>query len=192
MVGASDFCEVFYTDVRIPLSNVVGDINDGWRVTMATLSFERGTAFISQQMKLHNTMEKLIEFARKTPGTNGRPMIEDDEIGRRLAEARAEVAALRSMTYATISRGMRSTLPGPEGSMVKLFFSELAQRIHHIGLEALGPRKVQLLGGDPRGENPDWVKGYLGSFAMTLGGGTSEIQRNIIGERFLGLPREPR
>jgi alkylation response protein AidB-like acyl-CoA dehydrogenase len=192
MVGASDFCEVFYTDVRIPLSNVVGDINDGWRVTMATLSFERGTAFISQQMKLHNTMEKLIEFARKTPGTNGRPMIEDDEIGRRLAEARAEVAALRSMTYATISRAMRSTLPGPEGSMVKLFFSELAQRIHHIGLEALGPRKVQLLGGDPRGENPDWVKGYLGSFAMTLGGGTSEIQRNIIGERFLGLPREPR
>lgn len=76
--------------------------------------------------------------------------------------------------------------------MVKLFYSELAQRIYHIGLEILGPRKVEVQGGDPRGDDPDWVKGYLGSFASTLGGGTSEIQRNIIGERFLGLPRERR
>jgi len=193
MIGASDFCEVFYTDVRIPLKNVVGEINDGWRVTMATLSFERGTAFISQQMKLHRTMETLIQFVRDTKGADGRPLIEDVEIARKLGEARAEVAALRSMTYATISRGMRSSMPGPEGSMTKLFYSELAQRIYHIGLEALGARKVELTGGGVRGgDNPDWVKSYLSSFASTIGGGTSEIQRNIIGERFLGLPRERR
>ena len=190
MAGYSDFCEVFYTDVRIPLSNVVGEINDGWRVTMATLNFERGTAFIPQQMKLHRTMENLIEFAKTTMGSNGRPVIDDDEIARRLAEARAEVAALRSMTYNTISRGMRSSMPGPEGSMVKLFYSELAQRINQIGLDCQGARKVAVTESDPRGDDPDWVMGYLSSFASTIGGGTSEIQRNIIGERFLGLPRD--
>ena len=187
MVGASDFSEVFYQDVRIPLSNVVGEINDGWRVAMSTLGFVRGTAFISQQMKLAGIVEKLIVFARETPGPDGRPAIQDDEIARRLGAVRAEVAALRSMTFATISRGMRSPVPGPEGSMTKLFYSELAQRVYQVGLDALGSRKMERLGSDP-----DWSQGYLASFASTIGGGTSEIQRNIIGERFLGLPRERR
>jgi len=193
IVGFKDLCEVFYENVRIPLENVVGEINDGWRVAMSTLGFERGTAFISQQMRLAEVVESLVELARETTGANGRPVIQDSEIGRRLALLRAEVAALRSMTYATISRGIRSQTPGPEGSMVKLFYSELGQRAYQLSLDILGTRKVQsesagnhwLLG-------DDWMRGYLGSFAATIGGGTSEIQRNIIGDRVLGLPRDRR
>ena len=193
MVGSTDFCEVFYENVRIPLENVVGTVNDGWRVAMSTLGFERGTAFISQQMRLSQVVEALVGLARETPGADGRPASEDSEIARRLGVLRAEVAALRSMSYATISRAMRSPTPGPEGSMVKLFYSEIAQRTYQLALEVLGKRKVQseravghwLMGSD-------WLRGYLGSFAATIGGGTSEIQRNIIGDRVLGLPRDRR
>jgi len=193
MVGFSDFCEVFYENVRIPLENVVGEVNDGWRVAMSTLGFERGTAFIAQQMRISKVVEGLVQLARDTPGPDGRPASEDAEIAERLGTLRAEVAALRSMSYATISRGMRSPQPGPEGSMVKLFYSELAQRAYQLALHVLGNKKVesQRATGHWLMSN-DWLRGYLGSFAATIGGGTSEIQRNIIGDRVLGLPRDRR
>ena len=193
MVGESDFCEVFYENVRIPIENVVGEINDGWRVAMSTLGFERGTAFIAQQMRLSDVVEALADLARDTIGADGRPAIEDSEIARKLATLRAEVAALRSMTYAGISRAMRSPVPGPEGSMTKLFFSELGQRAYQLALEVLGTGKVERapLSGHWVG-GTDWLRGYLGSFASTIGGGTSEIMRNIIGDRVLGLPRDRR
>jgi alkylation response protein AidB-like acyl-CoA dehydrogenase len=190
MVGESDFSEVFYEDVRIPLSNVVGSIDDGWRVAMSTLGFERGTAFIAQQMKLARTVEQLIELARGPRPGGGRPAIEDQGLARRLATARAEVTGLRAMTYTAISRGIRSPVPGPEGSMTKLFYSELAQRVQKLALDVLGPHKLER--SDGSADAPDWASGYLGSFASTIGGGTSEIQRNIIGDRFLGLPRDRR
>src|SRR4029077_12930753 len=91
LAGNSDFCEVFYDGVRIPLANVVGQLNDGWRVAMATLSFERGTAFLSEQVRLARRVDELIETAR------GVGALDDDEIARRLARARAEVAAMRAM-----------------------------------------------------------------------------------------------
>jgi alkylation response protein AidB-like acyl-CoA dehydrogenase len=186
--GDAHFAEVFYNEARIPISNVVGAIDAGWSVAMSTLSFERGTAFTGSQVKLSETVERLIELARERTGPDGRrPAIEDDEIATRLATARAEVAALRAMTYAGVSRNSRQEMPGPEGSILKLFFAELGQRVWRLAAEMLGP-DLLLLDGRPSG-GVDWQHDYLGSYAFSIAGGTSEIMKNIIGERLLELPR---
>lgn len=187
MSNVTDFCEVFYDEVRIPLTNVVGEINDGWRVAMSTLSFERGTAFMADQVDLAATVEDLIAEARVRTDASRRAIIEDDEIARRLATARAEVAALRAMTIAGISRTARTGVPGPEGSMIRLFHGELHQRVYRLGLDIIGPAAMRLTPVDGDG---NWTGPYLQSFAYTIGGGTTDIQRNIVGERVLGLPRQ--
>ena len=185
--GDHHFAEVFYDGVRIPMSNVVGAVNDGWSVAMSTLSFERGTAFTASQTKLAETVEQLIDLARKRPGPDGRrPAIADDEIARDLATARAEVAALRAMTYAGVSRNARRPEPGPEGSILKLFYAELAQRVYQLAISILGADGLRV---GAAGDEPDWHHDYLSSYSYSIGGGTSEIMRNIIGERVLGLPR---
>jgi alkylation response protein AidB-like acyl-CoA dehydrogenase len=189
MAHHTDFAEVFYDEVRIPLANVVGEINDGWRVAMSTLSFERGTAFMADQIELAATVEALIGEARNRTDARGRARIDDDEIARRLATARAEVAALRSMTVAGISRTRRTGMPGPEGSMVRAFHGELHQRVYQLGMDILGTDALALTPIDGDG---NWTGPYLQSFAYTIGGGTTDIQRNIVGERVLGLPRPPR
>ena len=187
MSHVTDFCEVFYDDVRIPLSNVVGGMNNGWRTAMSTLSFERGTAFMADQVELAATVERLIEEAKVRTGPDGRrPAIQDEELARRLATARAEVAALRSMTITGISRNARTGMPGPEGSMIRLFHGELHQRVYQLGLDVIGPDALRLTTVDGEGV---WTGPYLQSFAYTIGGGTTDIQRNIVGERVLGLPR---
>jgi alkylation response protein AidB-like acyl-CoA dehydrogenase len=188
LAGSSDFCEVFYDNVRIPLANAVGKLNDGWRVAMATLSFERGTAFMSEQVRLARRLDELVEVARTAPGPDGRPALDDDEIARRLALAAAEVEAMRAMTYRSLSLAARTGMPGAEASIIRLFFSELIQRIDALAMEILGPAALGgfRTDGAPTGE---WVERYLTGLSQTIGGGTKEIQRNIIGERVLGLPR---
>src|SRR5581483_172649 len=123
LTGESDFAEVFYDAVRIPLRNVVGQLNDGWRVAMATLSFERGTAFLSEQVRIARRVDELALVARTVPGPHGRRRaIDDDEIARRLARARAEVAAMRAMSYRSISLAARTGVPGAEASLIRIFF----------------------------------------------------------------------
>jgi len=183
----SEFCEVFYDEVRIPLGNVVGALNDGWQVAMSTLSFERGTAFTAGQVRLASTVEHLIDLAGQRPGPLRRgTALADESLAVRLATARAEVAALRAMTYAVISRSVRRGTPGPEGSIVKLYFSEIEQRVARLSMDVLGPDSLRFLSKWLPG---GWTGDYLRSYASSIGGGTSEIQRNIIGERVLGLPR---
>jgi len=184
--GGAEFCEVFYDNVRIPLSNVVGRRDDGWRVAMSTLSFERGTAYTASQVRLSKVVENLIQLARERTGPNGRPMITDDEVARRLATARAEVASLRAMTYAGICRNLQSATPGPEGSMLKLYYSDIAKRVARLAMDVLGPEGLHFV---TRWVPGGWSGNYFYSFSASIGGGTSEIQRNIIGERVLGLPR---
>jgi alkylation response protein AidB-like acyl-CoA dehydrogenase len=182
-----EFCEVFYDEVRIPLANVVGGVNDGWSVAMSTLAFERGTAFTLSQVRLARIVEDLIEEARSRTGPDGRrPAIADDEMARRLAKVRAEVAALRAITYAGISRSAHTGSPGPEGSITKLYYAELAQRIYRLAFDIIGPDALHFIS---RWAPGGWSGNYLYSYAISIGGGTSEIQRNIIGERVLGLPR---
>ena len=201
MAGGSDFCEVFYDEVRIPRKNIVGQLNDGWNVAMSTLSFERGTAFLSEQVRLTRLVEQLIDIARVTPyggaaAASDTPALHDDEVGRRLALLRAEVEALRSMTYRSVSRTARTGVPSAEASLIRLFFSELQQRVFALAMEVLG---VDILDWDAHGSpsrvSPrhsgaaSWVSHYLISFSSTIAAGSKDIQRNIIGDRVLGLPR---
>lgn len=186
--GHWHFCEVFYDAVRIPLTSVVGEVNDGWSVARSTLSFERGTAFIADQMALVREVEELIAFAKVQRGPDGkRPAIADDEFATRLGQARSEAAALVAMSHAMISRGLRSAEPGPEGSIVRLYYSELAQRVHRLGMEMLGVGGRVLA--PENDESIDWAHGYINSFRRTIAAGTKDIQRNIIADRGLGLPK---
>jgi alkylation response protein AidB-like acyl-CoA dehydrogenase len=187
--GAVDLCEVFYDDVEIPLSNVVGDLNQGWDVAMTTLSFERGTAFMAEQVTLAESVDLLIDIARNKPrpGVGGRPAIHDEEIARRLATLRAEVAALRAMTYMGVSRTARRGQPGAEGSFLRLSVGELMQRISQVAMDLLGVESLQWT--PPLRHRANWSNDYLFSMSRTISAGTKDIQRNIIGERLLGLPR---
>jgi alkylation response protein AidB-like acyl-CoA dehydrogenase len=181
--GQLHFSQVFYNNVRIPLSHVVGEVNGGWSVAMATLGFERGTANIGHQVELAELIDKLVDYARHHPAADGRPAIEDPNFNERLAAARAEVRGLRALTYATVSRAARQSVPGAEGSIVRLFHSELLQRVARLGFDLAGTAGLE------RAAQAPLVKEYLESFWLTIAGGTAEIQRNIIGERELGLPR---
>ena len=152
---------------------------------MSTLSFERGTAMIPHQVELQRTVEELIQLAGEVTGPDGRrPALQDDAIAALLAGVRAEVAAMRAMTYASVSRGLRQETPGPEGAMISLYFGELFQRVQAVALQVLGP-----LAFERDGRAAAWTYRYLDGFKHTIAGGTSEIRRNIIGERVLGLPR---
>jgi alkylation response protein AidB-like acyl-CoA dehydrogenase len=177
--GLSHFCEVFYDDVRIPLTNVVGAVNDGWRVAMSTLSFERGTAFTHGQVQLASIAERLASYLSSTGTATARPELAGD-----LAIARAEIAALRALTYLNAMRSSDQAVPGPEGSLVKLAYTELRQRLMRLALEIVGPGSAL-----PGITHASWDEDYLFSYTETIAGGTSDIQRNIIGERVLGLPR---
>ena len=184
MDGTEHFCEVFYNDVRIPLKNIVGDINDGWRVTMTTLSFERGTGLHYDQIELSNYVEQLLALSRNKvlSGGMGRA-IDDGELIAKLGSLKAEVTALRAMSYKTISMARRGN-SGPEATMVALYTVETMQKAFRLGMELQGSDALLLPG------HPDSMQfKYLNSFIHTIGGGTSEIRRNIIGERSLGLPR---
>lgn len=178
MSGQTEFAEVFYDDVRIPLANVVGGLGNGWAVAMSTLSFERGTGFIADQVKAGQEIAELIATAR----ANG--MIKDDRIADQLAQMRAEVAALRAMTYRNISEVVRTGQPGPEASVIRLFTSELGQRLERMAVLLMGEDMIDFVYGDDNG-----VQDYLRGFAATIAGGTAQIQRDIIGERLLGLPK---
>lgn len=178
MAGVPEFCEVFYDDVRVPLTNVVGGLNNGWSVAMSTLGFERGTGFMNEQVRLATDVEALICVMKE------RGLDKDRDLTRRISKLRAEVAALQAMTYQGISLNEHRGAPGAEGSMLRLYHGLLAQRLGRISLEVIGSESLEL-----SAPEEEWTGPYLYSFSRTIGGGTSEIQRNIIAERVLGLPR---
>jgi alkylation response protein AidB-like acyl-CoA dehydrogenase len=186
ITGEDHFCEVFYDDVAIPVANVVGEIGQGWSVAMSTLSFERGTAFIREQVKTLRQVEELIQLARTTTDTRGRPVMADESIATRLATARAEAQALSALTLAMISRNARRDQPGADSSMVRVFFSTLHQRIARLAMDILGSAGLEQT---ERGNPDSWSEEYLHSYAATIAAGSVDIQRNIIAGRVLGLPR---
>jgi alkylation response protein AidB-like acyl-CoA dehydrogenase len=183
MAGDSEFCEVFYDNVRVPLSKVVGGINNGWRTAMSTLSFERGTAFIADQVDLEQDVIHLEQLAREIQ-IDGRVAIEHDDIAARLTTLKAEVMSVRAMSYMSVSRNQGQDVPGPEGSIVRLFYSKLNQRVSQFGVDLLGAEGLVY-----QGRHEHLIRNYLFGYAETIAAGTEQIQRSIIGERLLGLPK---
>jgi alkylation response protein AidB-like acyl-CoA dehydrogenase len=186
MTGPAHFCEVFYDDVHIPLDNVVGEIDDGWSVAMSTLSFERGTGFMREQVDLVRRVDRLVNLARTTTDSRGRRRIDDGAIAARVAMVRAETQAMSAMTLAAITRNARTPQPGPESSMLRYFFSTLQQRVARLALDILGVDGLEMT---ELGDGDAWSASYLRTYAATIAAGSKDIQRNIIGERVLGLPR---
>jgi len=177
---------VFFDEVRVPISAVVGEVNGGWSTAMATLSFERGLGFIADQLELFEKVGRAIELAKKTRGADGRPAIEDVEIARKLAAIKAETMAIRSMTLADIAETDRTGMPGPKGSMMKLKVTATHKALTKLVSDILGWGFFEFDG--DRDNNP-WTHDFLWSWVFSIAGGSNEIQREITADRVLELPR---
>ncbi len=191
--GDAEFCEIFLTDVRIPADHRFGEEGEGWHIAQTTLTNERGSAIIELQERLVEALDRLCDEAMVTPAGSGRMVADDARFRDELARCAAEVEILGLLA----SRMFRNLIGhgdlGPEASIVKLFYSELLQSLTALGVRVRGlPAHVDRGRGFASSwTSGDWLMDHIGSWTWTIAGGTSEIQRNVIGERVLGLPREP-
>ncbi|MFE7616422.1 acyl-CoA dehydrogenase [Streptomyces sp. NPDC057496] len=175
LAGSTEFAEVFLDEVRVPVADRVGAENDGWRVTMVTLSFERGTAFVGEVVACRRTLAALAGEAR----ANGR--WDDPVLRRRLGRLNAEFRALWRLTQWNVSEAGRGGAVGTGGSVFKLRYSQARQELYEAAAEVLGADGTDL--------DREWVLDRLSSLSYTIAAGTSQIQRNIVAERLLGLPK---
>ena len=188
MTGESEFSELFFRDVRVPVENVLGKVNDGWNVAVSTLMYERGSYGARLHLIFRRNISRLIQIARVTP-RNGRTAADDPLIRQKLAQCFAEIEIMRLNQLRAFSRITATGVPGPEGSIQKIFWSELNQRVQQLAQEIMGPYG-QLIATDPQAiDKGVWSYGYLRTRGNTIEAGTSEVQRNIIGHFVLGLPR---
>jgi alkylation response protein AidB-like acyl-CoA dehydrogenase len=176
-LGSSEFCEVFLDDVRVPVENRVGDENDGWRVTQVTLGFERGTAFVGELMDARRQAINLASFIR------------DPADRRQLGRVIAYFDALWALTKRNVTRAQNAGDPGPGAVVLKLAYSEARDALDELAMHVLDRAALSI--GDVF-EVGDYVRERLRTLALPIAAGSSQIQRNIIGERLLGLPKEPR
>jgi alkylation response protein AidB-like acyl-CoA dehydrogenase len=177
---------VFYDEVRVPIANVVGEINQGWSTAMATLSFERGIGFIGDQLELYERVGRAIDMAGKVRLEDGTLAIDDAGISQKLAGLKADALAIRAMTLADIAETDRSGMPGPKGSMMKLLVTGAHKALSELVGDIMGWDFLEF---DGDRNNHPWTYDYLWSWVFTISGGTSEIQRENIADRVLGLPR---
>ncbi|MDJ0866043.1 MAG: acyl-CoA dehydrogenase family protein [Myxococcota bacterium] len=186
MTGEAWFNEVFFDEVRVPLRNVVGTVDQGWDVVLTTLSVERGSS--AAYGKLARDFERLVELAKRT-SYRGRPAAEDPVLRQKLAQYATELEVLRMTSWRNAAALERDGQPGPEGSTLKLAWSELDQRVRATAIEILGHAGL-IEPGDPAAvDDGFWSHELLWSRAATIYAGTSEVQRNILAHRVLGLPR---
>lgn len=185
MTGENDFATVFYDSARIPLANVVGGVDRGWATAMATLGFERGTTFVADAMKMTVALEKLIDHARDHPlPGSSRAALHDDAIVEKIAAVRAELAGLRALNYANLSRYAKGTQPGAESSITKLMTTECAKHLYDLANEILGHQLFDL-----HGAHAHWAYDFQKAIINAIGGGTTDIQREVVADRVLELPR---
>jgi alkylation response protein AidB-like acyl-CoA dehydrogenase len=185
LTGDSEFNEVFFEDVKVPKQNLLGEKDHGWRIIITSLMFERqglGFYFTFAQKRHY---DDLRERARRSQ-RYGEPVLADPQIRQKLAQAYIDCELLKLNNYRALTRLLRGNPPGPEGSIPKLQWAEANQRLQELAVELQGPYG-QLYEGEPDGAY--WQYGFLRSRANSIEGGTSEIQRNIIAERVLGLPK---
>ena len=186
MMGESDINATFYDNVRIPLKNVVGEIGGGWGVAMSTLAFERGNTFLRDQISMAGKVERAIELARRTITPEGKPAIADLEVARKLAELKADALGLRAMAITNVSNIDRTGQPGPEGSMVKLLVSQVNKQLVELVADISGQ---PFLDYDGTKASNEWTFDYMWAWVLSIAGGATEIQKEIIADRVLNLPR---
>ncbi|MDX6740939.1 acyl-CoA dehydrogenase family protein [Actinocorallia sp. A-T 12471] len=186
-VGSSEFSELILDDVRVPVANRVGAENDGWRVAMVTFSFERGTAFISDVVESRNLLAETVATAKATPAPGGGTLWDDAALRRDVGTLAAEVSGLWSLIRKNVSEASAGMIPVQGASVFKLKFTENRQRIGDLAAHVLGRASLAMSG--PGGHV---VEDRVNTLAFTIAAGTSQIQKNILAERVLGLPKEPR
>ncbi|HEX5587165.1 MAG TPA: acyl-CoA dehydrogenase family protein [Acidimicrobiia bacterium] len=198
LTGDAEFCEVFFTDVRIPIENVVGEVNQGWAVAQSLLGHERGEEAATNPIFFRAELDRIVQLAREKGAVND-PIVRD-----RLAWCYMKVETMRFLGYRILTQYLRDGELGPEASISKLYWSEYHQQAVDLALSILGADAL-VRGGrrpfrhfrtdEPGAENSSnsWIDVFLlNARSGTVYAGTSQVQRNIIGETILGLPREPR
>jgi alkylation response protein AidB-like acyl-CoA dehydrogenase len=175
-----EFNEIFFTDVRVPVDRTLGPVNEGWRVAMTTLAYERGTV-AKLHLGLRAKVQRLIDTARTTPGPRGAERAIDDPVLRaKLARCYLEGELLKLVSERAISGELHGRPMGPEGSLAKLLWSEAEQHIAEVATDVLGAD----------GLAGPWARDRVYSRSLTIAGGTTQINKNIIAQRVLGLPRD--
>jgi alkylation response protein AidB-like acyl-CoA dehydrogenase len=197
LTGQSEFNETFFTDARTAKENVVGEVNQGWSVAMTLLGYERGEAAATMPMEFRDELDKLVGLARQQ-GVTDDPVIRD-----RLIRAHIDVEIMDLLGKRTLTGFLAGNAPGPTQSMFKLYWSEYHRRVTELALDVLGAAALTPEGEPPGGSfrtdlpgsantSASWVGAFFNARAGTIYAGTSEVQRNILGEMVLGLPKEPK
>jgi hypothetical protein len=195
--GESEFNEVFYTDALCPKDDVVGGVNNGWAVAMTLLGFERGEAAATVPIKFRAELDRLLAMATE------RGVADDPVIRQRLVRCYAQVEIMRYNGMRTLTRFLQGHHPGPDGAISKLYWSEYHRVVTELAVDILGADALIPAGRPPASafqadaagapnSSASWVGTFLNARAGTIYAGSSQIQRNIIGEMVLGLPKEPR
>jgi alkylation response protein AidB-like acyl-CoA dehydrogenase len=181
ITGEAEFNELFIEEARIPNENIVGGEGNGWAVAITTLMHERATLAFGLQVAVQITLRELIEKARESRGRNGSTASDDPVIRQRLAQLLIESEVLRLNAYRGLSAIMRDGVPGPEGSLGKWHWSEVNQSLTELAMDIAGPHAML--------NEDEWTYRFLRARANSIEGGTTEILKNIVAERVLGLPR---
>ncbi len=179
MAGDTSFADVFLTDVRVPWSALLGGLDDGWRVATRTLGNERA-GVASLYLSLRGKLERLVRAADE-PGPDGRRPADAPAVRAALAARHIDARILELLAKRTLGAALAGRVPGAEGSVIKLAWSTHEQALANTAVDVLGLAAL---------DGP-WADGLLGSRSLSIAGGTSEVNRNIIGERVLGLPKGP-
>jgi alkylation response protein AidB-like acyl-CoA dehydrogenase len=200
ITGSSEFAEIFFTNATTPAENIIGQEGQGWELAQTTLGFERGGSVLARVTRHQANMRRLIEVAEGL-SRDSVSVLEDPVIRQKLGRMVVEVEVLRYAGFRILSKLEQGKRPGSESSVDKLYYSELDRRHQELVQDILGPygqieqglpSELALNSSTMRGDNSTWAYNFLWSRAGTIYAGSSEIQKNIIGERVLRLPREPR
>jgi alkylation response protein AidB-like acyl-CoA dehydrogenase len=188
LTGDAEFNEIFFDNVRVHESRVLGGVNNGWAVGLTTLMYERLALGFGLQVRLRISVDQLVDMARRME-KNGRAATKDPVMRQKLAQLWIDTESLKYTGARAVTKLLKGELPGPEASAGKMMWVETHQRLQELAMEIQGPYSQLARGGPAAIDGGMWQYSFLRSRANSIEGGTTEIQKNIIGERVLGLPK---